>query len=146
MSINQRLGTAGSSSVDHQDTVIATCIENGNATMSAAPDSIVVRAVEATVNQLCEETKKICQLQFADRLRSLVLTGSLARAEGTFSRENGVWQPLSDAEFIVALTDSARLPSTQEQRELGERITNALSASGLRLLLVAVCSACRFLP
>jgi hypothetical protein len=128
--MNQRINMAGSNSVDDRDIVISTCLENGSARLSASPDSFAAHAA-AIVDELCEETKKICQLQFADSLRSLVLTGSLARAEGTFSRENGDWQPLSDAEFIVSLTDSVKLPSTQEQRELGERITDALSARGL---------------
>jgi hypothetical protein len=110
--------------------VIATCSENGMDRLSASPDNLAAHAA-AIVHALSEETKKICQLQFADSLRSLVLIGSLARAEGTFSRENGDWQPLSDAEFIVTLTDAANLPSTHEQRELSERITNALSARGL---------------
>jgi hypothetical protein len=115
--------------------VITTCSESGSKLLSASPDSLAARASAAIVDELCEEIKKICQLRFAGSLRSLVLTGSLARAEGTFSRENGAWQPLSDAEFIVTLTDSAKLPSTQEQRELGEQIANALSARGLNCSL-----------
>lgn len=103
--------------------------------LSASPDSLAARAAAAIVDELCEETKKICQRQFTGSLHSLILTGSLARAEGTFSRESGAWQPLSDAEFIVTLTDSAKLPSTHEQQELDERIANALSARGLNCSL-----------
>ncbi len=119
------------SQLDHRDTVIARYSENGSDWLSASTDCLTADAASTIVDAVCEGTKKTCQLKFADSLRSLVVTGSLARGEGTFSRENGAWQPLSDAEFIVTVADSAQLPSTEEQRELGERITNALSARSL---------------
>jgi hypothetical protein len=120
--------------VDHRGTVIATCLENGSERPSTS-DSLAVHAATAMVNALCEETQKKCQLQFAHRFRSLVITGSLARNEGTFSRENADWQPLSDAEFIVTLTDSAQVPSAREQRALRERIIDALAARSLNFSL-----------
>ena len=115
--------------------MIAACSEDGNERLTASPDCLAADAATAIVDALCEETKKACQQWFADSLRSLVVTGSLARDEGTFTRENGLWQSLSDAEFIVTLTDAAQLPSIQEQRKFRERIANALSARGLNCSL-----------
>lgn len=105
--------------------------ESGSKQLSASTDCLAADAASAIVDAVCEETKKICQLKFGHSLRSIVVTGSLARGEGTFSIENGAWQPLSDAEFIVTLIDPAPLPSAQEHRELGERIINALSDRNL---------------
>ena len=106
-------------------------LEDRSKQMPASPNCLAAEAVTAIVDDLCQETKKMCQSQFGASFLSLVLTGSLARGEGTFSLKDGAWQPLSDAEFIVTLAGSAQLPPVQKQRELGERTTQALSARGL---------------
>src|SRR5271167_649442 len=102
-------------SVGHRNTMIDVCLEGRSKQPPASPNCLPADVETAIVDELCEETKKMCQLQFGDSLLSLVLTGSLARGEGTFSLKNGAWQPLSDAEFIVTLADSAQLPAAQKQ-------------------------------
>jgi hypothetical protein len=61
---------------------------------------------------ICEETCRACQNRFAPELKSLVLTGSLARDEATFSKEGAdSWSVLGDAEFLLIFKESAPLPS-----------------------------------
>lgn len=94
-------------------------------------DSATAEAPAAVIDAICEEASQVCEQQFGRDLRAVILTGSLARGEGSFIRRNEIWQALSDAEFIVVLTDSARLPSTTEQREIQNKASHSLQAHGI---------------
>jgi hypothetical protein len=57
---------------------------------------------------------------FPRELRAIVLTGSLARCEGTwtYNKLSGVYSLGGDAEFLVVFEEENRLPSAQQVREL----------------------------
>jgi hypothetical protein len=93
-------------------------------------DSATAQVSATATNAICEEAGRVCERQFGLSLRGLILTGSCARGEGSFTLENETWQALSDVEFIVVLTDSARLPSATEQREVQRETSHALQARG----------------
>lgn len=50
--------------------------------------------------------------RYAGALRAVVLTGSLARSEGTIAVDGGRSLVLGDAEFLVVLADRAQLPTS----------------------------------
>jgi hypothetical protein len=105
-----------------------------NATTSKLPsftDSAKAQAPATVTRRICEEASRACEREFGRRLRALILTGSFARGEGSFMRKNETWQALSDAEFIVLLSDSARLPSTTEQQQFSSKTSQALLAHGV---------------
>jgi hypothetical protein len=90
----------------------------------------------ATVTQtICEEASGVCEREFGRGLHALILTGSFARDEGSFIRQNENWQALSDAEFIVVLTDSTGLPSRIKQQEIQKKASDALQAEGINCSL-----------
>lgn len=76
---------------------------------------------------ICEATALCCKEEFGGCLRSVVLTGSLARDEATFICEGKGWNLLGDAEFLLVLHGRATLPSSL--CALRERIESALGQS-----------------
>ena len=117
--------------------------ENDLTTMSAeatisglsSPGSAPAQPFTTVINRICEEASRVCERQFGSGLRALILTGSFARGEGSFLPHKGTWQALSDAEFIVVLADSARVPSATEQREMQRKTSHALQARGINCSL-----------
>src|SRR5688572_30998474 len=56
---------------------------------------------DATMKHIiCKETSRLGQQLYRDRLRAVVLTGSLARNEGTFIEGTGGCRLHGDAEFL----------------------------------------------
>ncbi len=91
------------------------------------------QAVQAAV---ASEMVAVCRAAFGRDLRAVVLTGSLARGEGSAVRRDGGWQLLSDAEFIILLQDQAPLTADAQAlaREAHSRLAEldihcAISAS-----------------
>jgi hypothetical protein len=103
--------------------------------LSSSPDSATAQVPGAVINAIREEASRVCEEKFGRDLRALILTGSFARGEGSFIRRDGCWQALSDAEFMVVLTDSVRLPSVKEQLEIRNKISRALQAQGVNCSL-----------
>jgi hypothetical protein len=99
--------------------------------LSASPFPSRTETPAEVVRAICEETTRLCELRFRSSLRSIVLTGSLARGEGSFTRHDESWQLHSDAEFVVVLTDSTPLPKPAEQGEIQKTISDALSGRDL---------------
>jgi hypothetical protein len=85
----------------------------------------------ALVSSIERECTRGAQQQFGTTLRSVVLTGSLAREEGSFSREDGRWKLLGDAELLYVFKDAARLPSAAQIQTVREGIETNLSEQGL---------------
>ena len=107
---------------------------SANATTTGLPscaDSAKSLSAATVTERICEEASRVCEQEFGRGLQALILTGSFARGEGSFIRKNQTWQALSDAEFIVVLADSARLPSTTEQRQISGRTSHALQTHGV---------------
>jgi len=102
---------------------------------SSSPGTARAQSSAAAINTICEEVVRFCARQFGLGLHALILTGSFARGEGSFIRNKETWQALSDAEFIVVLADSVRVPSATEQREMQLKTSHALQSSGIHCSL-----------
>ncbi len=77
------------------------------------------------------ETARLCAEQYAGRLRSVILTGSLARDEATWRTDGGKARVLGDAEFLVVLADGAPLPDAAHVQALTEHIESDLDTLGI---------------
>ena len=72
---------------------------------------------------------------FGEGLRSIVLTGSLARDEATLAREGDQWTVLGDAEFLLIFHEAAPLPSGASLNALRKEIGRALLERGIVCLV-----------
>jgi len=81
---------------------------------------------------ICEETARLCQQVYRDRLHAVVLTGSLARNEATFVKDNQGCLLLGDAEFLLFFGERARLPSDTDLRVIREKIEERIHRRGVR--------------
>jgi hypothetical protein len=68
-------------------------------------------AVKAAI---CEGVARHANAHFPRRLRSIVLTGSLARSEATCLERTESFEILGDAEFFLVFVDKADLPCSSE--------------------------------
>jgi len=63
--------------------------------------------------QITDTMRRWCLQTLGPQLKAVILTGSLARNEATWQQTDRGLQFLSDAEFIVILTDNAGIPSRE---------------------------------
>jgi hypothetical protein len=82
--------------------------------------------IEAGLVQACREA-------LGATLRAVVLTGSLARNEGSYILKEGQTILLSDVEAIVVLHDDAPLPSRESTKLLCDAAEQMLAARGVRV-------------
>jgi hypothetical protein len=82
--------------------------------------------IEAGLVQACREA-------LGATLRAVVLTGSLARNEGSYVRKDGQAILLSDVEAIVVLHDDAPLPSREATKLLCSAAEQMLAARDVRV-------------
>src|SRR5258708_3363872 len=68
---------------------------------------------------------------YGDSIRALILTGSLARNEGTFVSAGSNSVLIGDAEFVVVLRDDVGLPSEAVTTDLCRQVETALLQTGL---------------
>jgi hypothetical protein len=80
---------------------------------------------------ICEEIIRSCAERYAKELRAVVLTGSMARDEGTFVTEGKHWRVLGDAEALLVFRSDATLPSALEIGSLQRSIQKTLLARGV---------------
>ena len=73
-----------------------------------------------------ECTRSECLNSFGDKLKAIVLTGSMAREEASFVREDDFWKLFSDAEFMVVLEENAAVPAVTALCEIRRRIESSL--------------------
>jgi hypothetical protein len=85
-------------------------------------------ALRATIGS---ETARLCAKQYAGQLRAVVLTGSLARDEGTWRTDGGRSRALGDAEFLLVFGDRAPLPDLRNVQSLVQKIDSRLGALGI---------------
>src|SRR4051812_4525456 len=90
---------------------------------AAEPDSL-----PGTISAV---TVEVCLSRYLDRIRAIVLTGSLARGEGTFVRQDSTWLVAGDAEFILILHDSQSLPARDDEEDLQLAIEERLLERGV---------------
>ena len=81
---------------------------------------------------ICKETARLELQLYRDRLRAVVLTGSLARNEGTFIEGAGGCRLHGDAEFIFVFGDDGILPSTADLAVMSQQIEERVHRQGLR--------------
>lgn len=77
--------------------------------------------------------REIVADSFQPGLRSLVLTGSLARDEGTWLHEKDRMRLAGDAEFLAVFAEHARLPSADVVAAVERAVEKRLHESGLEV-------------
>ena len=77
-------------------------------------------------NWIAITASRLCVERFRNRLRAIVLTGSMARHEATIVQEDGYWRVVGDAEFLLIFHDHAALPSKDEIGALCKSIEQSL--------------------
>jgi hypothetical protein len=84
--------------------------------------------VKETINRVVAE---VCTRHWSARLRSCVLTGSMARDEASFVETGIGWKALGDAEYLGIFASAADLPSAGESRMVDEEIAAQLAREGI---------------
>jgi hypothetical protein len=82
--------------------------------------------------RVAQETTAMCVQHFGSALRAVILTGSLARGEGSLSNDGTPGRLASDAEFVVVLHDRVPLPTSSDSARLGGGIESQLAAGGVQ--------------
>jgi len=80
---------------------------------------------------LCEVVARVCRQQEGDRLRTLLLTGSVARDEATIVAHPGGWRVLGDADFMAVFQRNAPLPAAGVVAALTAKCESELRAAGV---------------
>ncbi len=81
--------------------------------------------------QIAETIAELSAAAFPDGLRSIVLTGSLARGEGTWLRDGSRVRLAGDADVFAIFDDRAPLPPPDRVARLQHAIEDRLSADGI---------------
>jgi hypothetical protein len=87
-----------------------------------------VQGVTASINDV---TARIAVKRFGSALRAVVLTGSLARNEGSFVRKGPQWKLLGDADFFLVFHEGRSLPASLDIDAIRGEIRNALAELGI---------------
>jgi len=103
-----------------------------------AQDAMAVSSKPGRV--IREETCRVIGERFGSALRAVILTGSLAREEATMLENDGGWQFLSDAEFLLLFHERFRLPSAADMLSAGTQAEAALAEQNVQCHISA--SAC----
>jgi len=80
---------------------------------------------------ICEETARLGVRLYHDRLRAVVLTGSLARNEGTFVKDEQGLRLLGDAEVMLVFDERVALPSANALAVIREKIKERIRRRGV---------------
>ncbi|PYT34813.1 MAG: hypothetical protein DMG58_03920 [Acidobacteria bacterium] len=86
----------------------------------------------AAQEAICESTVTLGSAIYGDNLKAIVLTGSLARHEGTCRPEHGFWTQFGDAEFLLVLKEEATLPLANELLNLQKKRQSELLNIGVK--------------
>jgi hypothetical protein len=73
-----------------------------------------------------------CVHAFGDRMRGIVLTGSLARGEATFVHDSAGWNALGDAEYFVVFEQRCALPGVAQTESVRQEAERTLMDEGIR--------------
>lgn len=88
-------------------------------TTPAAPSALAAPHLAEAVRH---EAARLCAERYGSRLRSIVVTGSVARDEATFVGGSTGRRLLGDAEFLLIFSDGSALPAEAETLELSRHI------------------------
>jgi hypothetical protein len=80
---------------------------------------------------VCEIVARVCRQQWDHRLRSLLLTGSVARDETTILAHPSGWRVLGDADFMAVFQRHAPLPAAGVVAALTAKCESDLRAAGV---------------
>ena len=111
--------------------------------MSAAAAQVTMghAAAGASVKEaVCSAARDVVAESFGPGLRALVLTGSVARNEGTVVGDGAGTRLLGDAEFLLVMRGGRRLPGATAVEAAAREIERRLAAGGVaaHLSLAAV--------
>ena len=81
---------------------------------------------------ICERTVSLALATYCGNLKSMILTGSLARQEGTFVCDADGWKQFGDAEFLLVFEKGAELPSGESLLKLQRAIESELLGRDLQ--------------
>jgi hypothetical protein len=84
-----------------------------------------------SLEAICAQMAQASLEKFSAGTRSIILTGSLARNEGTILPSGAVLRLIGDAEFVVVLRDECQLPPGGVVAGLCGRVEAALLGKGL---------------
>ena len=96
---------------------------------AAAEDFKDARSVQRAI---CERTVELVVAECGGDIKAIILTGSLARQEGTFVYEAGGWQQFGDAEFLLVFEERAALPLNENLLNLQRAVESELLTRGLQ--------------
>jgi hypothetical protein len=99
--------------------------------MNSLNEQVLRFALKSLISQ---EVARLSREQCGQRLRAVVLTGSLARDEATFVQEGEGWRALGDAEFILVF-DPHLLLLAHDLELLRSRIEDSLLRQGVRVAI-----------
>ncbi len=89
-------------------------------------------AAQTARNNLLAQVLAIYEPNWGGNWRALILTGSMARREEAWVRENGRGRLLGDAELLAVFDHRGNLPSQGECEQLQQRLALALKRQGLQ--------------
>jgi len=122
------------------ENTILTCMPQENAS-SKSPTSPVRSGLAVAAKQaMCEHIVYHCVRAYRDRLRAVVLSGSMARDEATFVRDDKGVKLLGDADCAIVFRKDVSLPSDSETALLEHKIEEHLAKDGIcgKVVLAAV--------
>ncbi len=97
-------------------------------TMREFGPEAAAEGMQAAVSSVVVAT---CIRAFGERLRGIILTGSLARLEGTFVRDAAGWKALGDAEFFVVFEQRCALPGAAQTESVRQQAERTLVGEGV---------------
>jgi hypothetical protein len=95
--------------------------------MGRGARSISIERAEIVIQRVT----KVCHSRFGSGLRALILTGSLARGEGSLQTEAGAAEAAGDAEFILILQDGVAEPASAEVAVLTAEMEKECARAGI---------------
>ena len=82
---------------------------------------------------VCAIVGRVCRHYWSDRLRALLLTGSVARDEATILSHSDSSRALGDADFVAVLQPHAPLPAASAVADLTAKCESELRAAGVTI-------------
>lgn len=91
--------------------------------------------VAAVKTAICEEVRRVCCACHSARLSEIVLTGSVARDEGTWVQDGDRWRALGDVEFLLVFPNRACIPEAESIVATRAEAARALRLRGIECVL-----------
>jgi hypothetical protein len=82
-------------------------------------------------SSICRDTVRCSLKRGGEGLEAIILTGSMARGEGTYITQDRGVRVLGDAEFVLIFRERASVPSAELMGAIRNDIENSLAAQGI---------------